>query len=889
MLRFQKAVMVRQSGLFLLAMLLGGTQIHAQSASSAPALPVVDHDSILRQEGYLRPPAPIERVVTAPRHLNVSLRNVNPDYRFFVRTESQGMSRLEDFSRPYHNLAGFQVDPVAKRSRGLTTGTGVGITLIAARDGREIPIQVPEGVKVSSVRWSPDGSRLAFLAHSPTETHIRYVANPENGRSTQLTRTPLLASHITTFRWASDNEHVVAVLQPADNPNPPMEPATPTTPLVRVAGPRPNRVRTYFSLLESPWEMDLLEYFSTGQLALINVRTGRVTPVGEPAMIRSLNPDPDGQFFRVTTLDRPFSYVVQVGRFPSKEELWDRDGKALATLSERGLRDGSVPPPDPDTTDVDDDDRVARADTLKRSLGWRPDAPGITYIQRIPPDQREQAQDDEDSDNNRIPDRIIHWLPPFDSTDIQVVYTHDGPIGNVRYSDDGSILFLTEGSGNRTHVFAVFLDAPDTTHTIMRGTSQSLSTTSGSRGQTVVRLSPDGSSVYLTGTTRDLPEGHEPVDEEEDERPPLRQYLDKLEIRTGETTRLYHGEAEPYERLSAILNDEISEVMLVRERPTVPANFYYKDLRTGEERRLTDNVDHTPELQGMETRTYLATRPDGVDIRVRIRLPVDYREGMRYPAMFWFYPREYTSTAAYSRTIRGTTIGPSTSTSTRFRSPPGAGSIRLLTLMGYIIVEPDCPIIGPEGRMNDNYTQDLRDNMLAVIDELDQRGYIDRHRLGIGGHSYGGFGTMNVMAHTPFFKAGIAGASNTNRTFTPNGFQRERRDLWSAREVYMQMSPFMYANQITGALLMYHGQVDQNVGTHPNNSERMYHAMMGMGKDVALYMYPHEDHGQRTLETRLDMWARWIAWLDKYVKNADSPWTTTVVDSDNNGDRDRQH
>ena len=125
--------------------------------------------------------------------------------------------------------------------------------------------------------------------------------------------------------------------------------------------------------------------------------------------------------------------------------------------------------------------------------------------------------------------------------------------------------------------------------------------------------------------------------------------------------------------------------------------------------------------------------------------------------------------------------------------------------------------------------------------------------------------------HTPFFKAGIAGDGAYNRTLTPLGFQSEQRDLWAAPNVYLGMSPFLNANNLTGALLMYHGIHDQNVGTDPDNSIRLFHALNGLGKTTALYMYPLEDHGPATKETLLDLWARWGAWLDKYVKNPQKP------------------
>jgi dipeptidyl aminopeptidase/acylaminoacyl peptidase len=198
-----------------------------------------------------------------------------------------------------------------------------------------------------------------------------------------------------------------------------------------------------------------------------------------------------------------------------------------------------------------------------------------------------------------------------------------------------------------------------------------------------------------------------------------------------------------------------------------------------------------------------------------------------------------------------------------------------MTMAGYAVVQPDAPIIGESGRMNDNYEHDLRNNLAAVIDHLDQEGIIDRNRLGVGGHSYGAFSTVNAMVHTPFFKAGIAGDGNYNRTLTPLGFQTERRDLFSGRDTYLRMSPYLYANNLTGALLMYHGMDDQNVGTAPDHSKRLFHVLNGLGKTAALYMYPYEDHGPATEETIMDLWARWVAWLDTYVKNGGKAEITT--------------
>jgi dipeptidyl aminopeptidase/acylaminoacyl peptidase len=249
-----------------------------------------------------------------------------------------------------------------------------------------------------------------------------------------------------------------------------------------------------------------------------------------------------------------------------------------------------------------------------------------------------------------------------------------------------------------------------------------------------------------------------------------------------------------------------------------------------------------------------------------VHLPPNYQENTRLPGFFWFYPREYTSQDQYN----GGGRGGGAAGGQQNQNFPNFGSLskQFLVRMGYAVIENDSPIVGAQGEMNNNYVHDLRNNLAATIDELDRRGIVDRHRLAIGGHSYGAFSTVNAMVHTPFFKAGIAGDGAYNRTLTPLGFQTERRDLWQAPQVYLGMSPFLNANNLQGALLMYHGMHDQNVGTDPVNSIRLFHALNGLGKVVALYEYPFEDHGPASRETLLDLWSRWAAWLDKYVKNA---------------------
>jgi dipeptidyl aminopeptidase/acylaminoacyl peptidase len=308
-------------------------------------------------------------------------------------------------------------------------------------------------------------------------------------------------------------------------------------------------------------------------------------------------------------------------------------------------------------------------------------------------------------------------------------------------------------------------------------------------------------------------------------------------------------------------------MIIERESPSQVPDDYLRDAN-GQTRKVTNNKDYSPEITAAPRKLIEVTRPDGFKFWVRVALPPNFTPGSKPPAMFWFYPREYDTQDAYDRTNRTYNKNAFPNLSVR--------DMDILTKLGYTVVEPDAPITGATGRMNDNYVNDLRNNLSATIDELERLGYIDRQRLGVGGHSYGGFSTVNAMVHTPFFKAGIAGDGNYNRTLTPNAFQSERRLLWDAPQVYLNMSPLLYANNLTGALLMYHGMADQNVGTDPINAIRLFNALEGLGKTASLYMYPFEDHGPATKETNLDLWARWIAWLDQYVKNPSKPAKVTT-------------
>lgn len=836
-----------------------------------PVLAQEEVEDILTSEAYLRPPEEIAGVVLAPRHENVSLSNRSPDGKYFLRTLSDGLPSIAVFAKPFYRLGGIQIDPEANRSRSHTTRTQIGFELIDWEAGNTVRIDPPRGARVSSPSWSPDGSKLAYFAHSDDATHI-YVYDIASGRARQITprRTPVMTTRVSSFEWTADGQNILTVLVPDDRGEEPREAAVPQHPMVRLTEEGKNSLRVYASLLESPYEKALLEYNITGQLALINVGNRRVQKIGDPGMLQRLDMAPDGQYMRVTTMQKPFSYIVPVSNFGSVEEIWDIEGNVLIELDKRELRTGTS----------GDQDRDGDRDADKRNLAWRPDGEGMSFLQLEPRERKQRGEEEaeelaeEDEEEEPRKDRVMQWLAPFDSLSVKVIYEQEDRMGSVSYSADCQILFITEGAGGgggrfggarqaagddrggTSKLYAVYLDDPETKYMIYEWRTSDfyknpgrLMTKRGPLGPSVVRMSSDGGSVHLSGTKY-----HEDWQENAPQA-----FIHRVEIRTGEKDTLWVGSEDHSDRVLQVMDDDINFLMISRESPTQVADSYLLNVETGEMRKMTNNVDHSPEITSCIRERIRVTRADGIEFWVKVTLPPDYVEGTRLPAMFWFYPREYTSQKQLDERSRSTNINSFPRVSTR--------SMVILTKLGYALVEPDCPIMGETGRMNDNYTGDLRNNLYAVIDALDRKEIIDTDRLGIGGHSYGAFGTANALIQTPFFRAGIAGDGNYNRTLTPAGFQSERRELWEGREIYSRMSPLLWANELNGALLMYHGMHDQNAGTAPFHAPKMYHTLNVLGKTAALYMYPYEDHGPATEETTLDLWARWIAWLDRYVKN----------------------
>jgi dipeptidyl aminopeptidase/acylaminoacyl peptidase len=850
---------------------------------------------VLAKESYVKPPAVVEKIVAAPRN-NVSFTNPSPDRKYYLKTESEGLPTIEAFGKPHYRLStGFEVDFKANRARALTTRGSVGLTLIDRANGTTRTIETPKGALVNGATWSPDGKSIGYLANFDARTDV-YIADVASGKSTPITtKTPLLATRVTTFDWTADGKSVVVVLLPDGRGPEPKAPDVATGPRIRTsdAGVRKQN-RNYQSLLEEPHDFELVDYYTKGQLALIDVKSKAVKKIGAPALITAVDGSPDGQYFRVTLQVKPYSYLVPVSNFGTVEQLWDATGKVLAEVSRRPLNDGQRAGGDDSTGAGFGGGRGAQADTGKRNLRWNPVGSGLVYLEAEAPPAGQRAAGGGNGRGGRgapgggaggagaaRKDRLYQWSAPFSASDSKVLYEANARMTSAEFSPDGKTLFVNEGN----NLYAVRLADPSKHYDIARGASiaagggrgrggaggggrggagsdsafynnpGALQVKRSANGGSVVLVGSDNKTVFLEGTkyfpdwTKQAPHN----------------FLDKVDFESGQKTRLFEGKGDITETIVGPVDDDFNQAIVVKESPTTVADSYLRDMKTGSDKQLTHNVDFAPEVTQAIRKRIAVTRPrDNYKFFIDVTLPKDYREGTRLPGIIWFYPTEFTTQAEYDQKRRTTNINSFANV--------GPRSAEIWVTQGYVVIQPvDIPIVGPTGRMNDHYIDELREDLDLTIDAVDKAGYLDRDRLGIGGHSYGAFSTMNAMTHTPYFKAGIAGDGMYNRTLTPNGFQNERRTIWEGKDTYLEMSPFLAADRLSGAILMYHSLEDQNNGTDLTSSVRMMQALQGLGKQAALYMYPYEDHGPATRESDLDQWARWLAWFDVYVKNPQKP------------------
>jgi dipeptidyl aminopeptidase/acylaminoacyl peptidase len=551
-------------------------------------------------------------------------------------------------------------------------------------------------------------------------------------------------------------------------------------------------------------------------------------------MIKSMLLSPDKNYLLVESIQKPFSYLVPADRFPYTVEVWSSQGALLKTLAQLPLDE--VRPTGFDAT-------VSGI----RNVNWRADAPATLYWA--------EAQDKGDP-KIKVAERDIVFtlMAPFTGEKQKLVGT-TLRFGGISWSDDSFALLSERWSASRTEKVSVFQPgAPSQApRTIIERSSDDLYNDPGSPvlidnayGRKV--LQRNGNLVFMTSEGGSA-EGSMP-------------FLSTFNTSTKEQKILWRSQAPFYERVTKVLDKEGSQLITLKESTDMSPNYWLVNTKKRvAPKQLTAFADPYPTLKGIKKQLITYPRKDGLNLSAVLYTPEGYdpaRDG-RLPVLMWAYPREYKS-AADAAQVRGSKY-----TFTRL----SWGSPLYWVTRGYAIMDQtEMPIVG-EGELepNDFFIEQLVANAEAAINKVVEMGVGDRSRIAVGGHSYGAFMTANLLSHTQLFAAGIARSGAYNRTLTPFGFQYEQRSYWEAPEVYFNMSPFSFADQVKTPILLIHGEADNNSGTFPIQSERYYNALKGHGATTRLVLLPHESHGYAAKESILHTLWEMDSWLEKYVKN----------------------
>lgn len=779
------------------------------------------------QTTYQTPPKSIADLFTAPSTPSVSFNKDGSMMMILDRTEAPS---IEDLAQPELRIGGIRINPAISgpsRAGGFTN-----IKIKKTRSGEEIQIKgLPSNPKMNGFSLSLDEKYLAF-----TQTELNgislWVVDMTTYEAKKLTDPILNQVFGNSVAWLPDNSIVIKAVNPSRG-GMPKAPLAPAGPVIQETSGNAAPSRTYQDLLTNPYDETLFAYFMDSQLMKVSL-DGSKSPIGKPAMIKSMDISPDGNYLLIESIQKPFSYLVPADRFPYSVEIWTTAGEMVKTLAQIPLDE--VRPTGFDATV-----------TGPRGISWRADQAATLYWA--------EAQDKGDPRVKVAERDIVYTLSaPFAGDKKKLVGT-TLRFGGISWSDDSFAILNERWFASRMEKRSVInpSNPSQAPKVIIERSSDDLYNDPGSPlftrnafGRNV--LLRKGELVYMTSEGAG-PEGSMP-------------FLSTFNSNTKEQKILWRSQAPYYERVSKVLTADATEFITIKEGTDFQPNYWLINTKKRiAPMQLTSFAHPYESIKGIKKQLVTYKRKDGLNLSAVVYTPEGYdpsKDG-RLPVLMWAYPREYKS-AADAAQVRGSKY-----TFTRL----SWGSPIYWVTRGYAIMDQtEMPIVGEgDQEPNDFFIEQLVANAEAAIDHIVEMGIGDRNRIAVGGHSYGAFMTANLLSHTNIFAAGIARSGAYNRTLTPFGFQYEQRTYWEAPEVYFNMSPFSFADKVKTPILLIHGEADNNSGTFPIQSERYYNALKGHGATTRLVFLPHESHGYAAKESVLHTLWEMDTWLEKYVKN----------------------
>ncbi len=784
--------------------------------------------SALAQEesGYRLPPKVLQDIAMAPLTPAVEF---NDACTYMVQLNKRPFLSLEEQAQTEYRLGGARFNPdTYSVSR---TPAYDKATIVDANTLAETPVTgLPANCVVWNAEWAPSNDRLIVLVKEKDGIYL--YACGLDGVAKRLSNRKMNGTQGTRLHWINDTDFVFMSVPQGRGAAPALN-NVPQTPIIQENLGTSSPARTYQDLLKNKNDEEQFEYYFTSQL--VKVTPQGETEIGAPGIYSQVSLSSDGSMVLLTQVEKPYSYTVTYRDFPTTVKIMDINGKDVKTLAKNPV---IVTAMGYDTTSP-----------YPRYFTWRNDKPAtVIWVEAL------------DGGNPRgkkldYLDAVYQLEAPF-SGEKQLVVKTPKRFRGIQWCDDQFAIVSDASRQSHSTRMSSFVPCGDgKLTTIFEWKSED---NYANPGRIMTHKGQYGSPVIYTDKKHNMLMLNSEGASDDGDMP----YVSRYDIAKKKNTILWRCQAPYYEQV--IANKDIAKLQFItsRESNTRPANIYLRDLKKKSEKALTSFENPYKAMEGVTHEQIKYKRADGVDLTATVYLPAGYdkdRDG-RLPVYMVGYPREYRSKADAAQ-VRGSKY---TFPVMTYRFPA------MFVTRGYCVMESvEMPIVGTETtEPNDNYIEQLVMDAEAAVKAIYDLGVGDTARIGVGGHSYGGFMTGNLMTHTKLFKAGIARSGAYNRTLTPFGFQSETRTYWEAPEVYNAMSPFMYADKLSGALLLIHGELDNNTGTFPIQSERFYQALKGHKATVRYVVLPLESHHYTAKENVLHLLYEQDAWLEKYVKNA---------------------
>lgn len=775
---------------------------------------------------YMEPAKELLEIIDAPSTPSLRLSPTN-EYALFAYP--QEMPDISEMAQPELRLAGIRINPENFGSSKPRFWEKLTFRKFDEKDENVIT-GLPQNGEIQSFSWSPNGKKLAIVIYLPKAIEL-WVANTSNNIATRWATNLNDVLGRSPIEWATDSKSIIFSSRILTREGLEFKDALPEGPSVQVSSGKKTSVRTYQDLLQNPLDEQKFEYYATSAI-MVAQEGAEPKTLGNPGLYTNFSFSPNGEYILVQQLVRPFSYIVPYYRFPQAIEIWNSKGQLIKTLAEIPLSE-SIP------------QGFSAVRKGPRSFQWRNDKPAtIIWV---------EAQDEGDPKKvAEIRDLLYSVDAPFKEGTAPFLSL------NYRYGgitwgwDNLAVVYETWWETRRMVVS--FFDPNNSQkgkRTVWDRSYQdaysdpgSLITQANPNGTRTLRTNRSKTKLYLSGQGAS-PKGNMP-------------FLDELDIESLSTKRLWQCQAPYYERFVALLDDPIRNILTQRESETEQPNYYTRDLRRKRITPFTNYPHPYPQLKNVQKEMVKYKRADGIELSATLYLPAGYKKGSKkLPVLMWAYPQEFVD-AKLAGQVKGS---PHT-----FIRPSRLSPILWVT-RGYAVLDRvGMPVVGGDSILpNDTFVEQLVANARAAIDYLVDEKIADPKRIAVGGHSYGAFMTANLLAHCDLFAAGIARSGAYNRTLTPFGFQGEERTYWEAPHIYNQMSPFMHADKIKKPILLIHGVDDNNSGTYPLQSERLFQAINGHGGNARLVMLPFESHGYRARQSVLHQTWEIDSWLSKYL------------------------